>query len=163
MRRIYNSRLEYTALYRETVPILLQNKICLFQSAMSMDNHSAIVPRDIYNRVQEEFARRNSKISPSTKSPTVNKGRFSSKYALTELLRCGACGAAYRRVTWPAKEKGGEKRIVWRCIPFYFRCDIAYADLPVRQFRLLAEIHHGQQHNGEFPIRNEICGRCTDV
>ena len=81
-----------------------------------MDNHPAIVPRDIYNRVQEEFARRNSRISPSTKSPTVNKGRFSSKYALTELLRCGACGAAYRRVTWPAKEKGGEKRIVWRCI-----------------------------------------------
>ena len=27
-----------------------------------MDNHPAIIPRDIYNRVQEEFARRNSKI-----------------------------------------------------------------------------------------------------
>ena len=81
-----------------------------------MDNHPAIIPREIFNRVQEEFARRNSTTSLSTKSSTVNKGKFSSKYALTELLRCGECGAAYRRVTWPAKEQGGEKRIVWRCI-----------------------------------------------
>lgn len=81
-----------------------------------MDNHPAIIPRDIYNRVQEEFARRNSKISLSTKPSMVNKGKFSSKYALTELLRCGECGAAYRRVTWPGKEKESEKRIVWRCI-----------------------------------------------
>ena len=81
-----------------------------------MDNHPAIVPREVFNRVQEEFARRNSQISLSTKSASPSKGRFSSKYALTELMRCGECGAAYRRVTWPAKERGGEKRIVWRCI-----------------------------------------------
>ena len=81
-----------------------------------MDNHSAIVPREIFNRVQEEFARRNSKTALSTTSSKTNKGRFSSKYALSELIRCGECGAAYRRVTWPAKEQGGEKRIVWRCV-----------------------------------------------
>ena len=81
-----------------------------------MDNHPAIVSREVFNRVQEEFARRNSQISLSTKSASPSKGRFSSKYTLTELMRCGECGAAYRRVTWPAKERGGEKRIVWRCI-----------------------------------------------
>lgn len=81
-----------------------------------MDNHSAIVPREIFNRVQEEFARRNSKTALSTTSSKTNKGRFSSKYALSELIRCGECGAAYRRVTWPAKEQGGDKRIVWRCV-----------------------------------------------
>lgn len=81
-----------------------------------MDNHPAIVPREVFKRVQEEFARRNSQISLSTKSASPSKGRLSSKYALTELMRCGECGAAYRRVTWPAKERGGEKRIVWRCI-----------------------------------------------
>lgn len=81
-----------------------------------MDNHPAIVPREVYNRVQEEFARRNSQVSLSTKPSKTNKGKFSSKYALTELMRCGECGAAYRRVTWPAKTNGGEKRIVWRCV-----------------------------------------------
>lgn len=81
-----------------------------------MDNHAAIVPREIYNQVQAEFARRNSLISSSTKPTKSNSGKFSSKYALTDLMRCGECGTAYRRVTWPALEKGGEKRIVWRCI-----------------------------------------------
>ena len=81
-----------------------------------MDNHPAIVPREIFNRVQEEFARRNSKTALSTTSSKTNKGRFSSKYALSELIRCSECGAAYRRVTWPAKEQGGQKRIVWRCV-----------------------------------------------
>lgn len=81
-----------------------------------MDNHPAIVPREIFNRVQEEFARRNSKTALSTSSSKTNKGRFSSKYALSELIHCGECGAAYRRTTWPAKDQGGEKRIVWRCV-----------------------------------------------
>ena len=81
-----------------------------------MDNHAAIVPREIYNQVQAEFARRNSLISSSTKPTKSNSGKFSSKYALTDLMRCGECATAYRRVTWPALEKGGEKRIVWRCI-----------------------------------------------
>jgi len=81
-----------------------------------MDNHEAIVPRDVFNRVQEEFAKRKSKPASSTKDTKSNRGKFSSKYALTDLMRCGECGTAYRRVTWPAMHKGGEKRIVWRCI-----------------------------------------------
>ena len=81
-----------------------------------MDNHEAIIPREVFNRVQEEFARRKSKPSASTKDTRSNRGKFSSKYALTDLMRCGECGTAYRRVTWPAKHEGGEKRIVWRCI-----------------------------------------------
>lgn len=81
-----------------------------------MDNHEAIVPRDVFNRVQEEFAKRKSKPASSTKDTKSNRGKFSSKYALTELMRCGECGTAYRRVTWPAMHMGGEKRIVWRCI-----------------------------------------------
>ena len=39
--------------------------------------------------------------------------KYSSKYALTELLVCGECGTPYRRCTWTAS---GEKKIVWRCI-----------------------------------------------
>ena len=47
------------------------------------------------------------------KRAKTNRGRFSSKYALTERLVCGICGSLYRRVTWSIH---GRKEIVWRCI-----------------------------------------------
>lgn len=40
-------------------------------------------------------------------------GKYSAKYALSELLICGECGANYRRVTWTAK---GFKEIKWQCV-----------------------------------------------
>ena len=43
----------------------------------------------------------------------TERGKYSSKYALTELLSCGDCGTQYRRVTWA---RGGKKKVVWRCI-----------------------------------------------
>ena len=43
----------------------------------------------------------------------TEQGKYSSKYALTELLVCGECKSAYRRCTWTAS---GKKKIVWRCI-----------------------------------------------
>ncbi len=76
------------------------------------DHHTSIVDRDTYNRVQQELARRNSKRKISTKT-TTEQGKYSSKYALTELLICGNCGTPYRRTTWAAR---GKKQIVWRCI-----------------------------------------------
>ncbi len=39
--------------------------------------------------------------------------RYSSKYALTELLICGECRTPYRRCTWTVH---GKKKVVWRCI-----------------------------------------------
>lgn len=76
------------------------------------NHHDPIVDRDTYNRVQQELARRNSKRKVSDKT-TTQQGRYSSKYALTELLICGKCGTPYRRTTWAAR---GKKQIVWRCI-----------------------------------------------
>jgi len=76
------------------------------------DHHAPIVDRDTYNRVQQELARRSSKRKISTKT-TTEQGKYSSKYALTELLICGDCGTPYRRTTWAAR---GKKQIVWRCI-----------------------------------------------
>ncbi len=76
------------------------------------DHHDPIIDRDTYNRVQQELARRNSKRKVSDKT-TTEQGRYSSKYALTELLICGKCGTPYRRATWIVK---GKKQIVWRCI-----------------------------------------------
>ena len=76
------------------------------------DHHVPIVDRDTYNRVQQELARRSSKRKVSDKT-TTEQGKYSSKYALTELLICGHCGTPYRRTTWAAR---GKKQIVWRCI-----------------------------------------------
>lgn len=76
------------------------------------DHHDAIIDRDTYNRVQQELARRSSKRKVSDKTIT-EQGKYSSKYALTELLICGQCGTPYRRTTWTSREK---KLIVWRCI-----------------------------------------------
>lgn len=76
------------------------------------DNHPAILTREEFAQIQEELARRQSKRPAHAKSKT-NKGRFTSKYALSERLVCGCCGSPYRRVTWNIH---GRKEIVWRCI-----------------------------------------------
>lgn len=71
----------------------------------------AIISKELFYGVQEELARRKAKTANGTK--TVNKGRYSSQYVLTDLLFCGTCGTKYRRTTWSKK---GKKKVVWRCI-----------------------------------------------
>ena len=67
------------------------------------NHHEAIIPRERFDAVQMELARR--------RAPT-GMSRYSGKYALSGLLFCGECGTAYRRVVWT---QHGEKRAVWRC------------------------------------------------
>ena len=76
------------------------------------NSHPAIIDSSTFGRVQEELARRSGKRKISRKAKT-EQGKYSSKYALTELLVCGECKSAYRRCTWTAS---GKKKIVWRCI-----------------------------------------------
>lgn len=76
------------------------------------NHHDPIIDRDTFNRVQQELARRTSKRKISDKTIT-EQGKYSSKYALSELLICGNCGTPYRRCTWTSC---GRKQIVWRCI-----------------------------------------------
>ena len=77
------------------------------------DNHPAIIPRETFDRVQQELARRSSLRKKKTKDVKTELGKYSSKYALTELLICGKCGTAYRRAVW---NKNGKKKAVWRCV-----------------------------------------------
>ena len=77
------------------------------------NHHEPIVSRADFNRVQEEMARRSAKRVIADKLTKGEQGRYSAKYALSELLICGECGTHYRRVTWTAK---GFKEIKWRCI-----------------------------------------------
>ena len=64
------------------------------------DHHPAIIPREMFYQIQEEIARRNSKKPANAKKAKTNRGRFTSKYALSERLVCGDCGGYFRRVTW---------------------------------------------------------------
>ena len=80
------------------------------------DNHEGIIPKELYYKVQEEKARRSS-LSKSARTRKSNKlkkekSKFSSKYALTEILVCSECGHPYRRQVW---SKYGQKSAVWRC------------------------------------------------
>lgn len=77
------------------------------------NSHPAIIDKQIFDKVQEEMARRTSKRKVKQVGTKTEQGKYSSKYALTELLFCGECGTPYRRVTWTVK---GKKKIVWRCI-----------------------------------------------
>lgn len=77
------------------------------------NNHEGIISSEKYALVQEELARRTSKPKIKQKGTKTEQGKYSSKYALTELLVCGECKTPYRRCTWTMK---GQKKIVWRCI-----------------------------------------------
>ncbi len=76
------------------------------------NNHPAIISRVTFNKVQIEFAKRNT-ITPKSNRDSVSfTGRY-SRLALSEVLKCGECGSKYRRCTWT---RSGYKKIVWRCM-----------------------------------------------
>lgn len=76
------------------------------------NNHPAIIDRETFRLVQSEMARRNSKRRISDQAITP-QGKYSGKYALSELLICGECGSPYRRRHW----RCGRNMIpVWRCL-----------------------------------------------
>ena len=77
------------------------------------NNHEAIVPREWFQRVQEEMTRRASKRKVMQRHGKTEQGKYSGKYALSELLVCGECGTPYKRCTWA---RNGKKRVVWRCV-----------------------------------------------
>ena len=77
------------------------------------NNHPAIISREVFDQVRNEMTRRSSKRKVLQKSGKTEMGKYSGKYALTELLVCGECGSPYKRVTWA---RNGKKRIVWRCV-----------------------------------------------
>lgn len=77
------------------------------------NNHPAIIPREKFNAVQMEIARRGSKHKRSGKTKT-EQGKYSGKYALSELLICGECGNHFKRNG--KKNPDGTYTYYWRCI-----------------------------------------------
>ena len=72
------------------------------------DAHEPIVSEDVFEAVQTEIARRAAK---------YNSGNFPVRqYPCTGMIRCGKCGAAYRRKHAAAGSK--YEKIVWICATF---------------------------------------------
>ena len=74
--------------------------------------HEAIIPREVFYKVQEELHQRANIYKKSSKQEKEAKGKHSGKYALSKITVCKECGCEYRRQIW---SKYGEKKAVWRC------------------------------------------------
>lgn len=73
------------------------------------DDHEAIIPRDLYMRVQEEMQRRSNFHSGKNRKKRV----YTGKYALSSVVYCSKCGDIYRRIVW---NNCGKRSNVWRCV-----------------------------------------------
>ena len=73
------------------------------------NNHPAIISREMFDQVRNEMTRRSSKRKVLQKSGKTELGKYSGKYALTELLVCGECGSPYKRVTWARNGKKADR------------------------------------------------------
>lgn len=73
------------------------------------NSHEAIIPKDIFMRVQEEMDRRANLTSGADKKRRL----YSSKYALSGIVFCGHCGDIFRRIKWNNR---GCRSTVWRCV-----------------------------------------------
>ncbi len=73
------------------------------------DSHPAIVTAEVFDKVQEEMAKRARIVNREDGTIETSGRKYNSKYFLGgNLLVCGDCGASYRRRT----ERG---KVVWRC------------------------------------------------
>ena len=72
-------------------------------------NHEAIIPKDIFLRVQEELVRRR----VVKTSANGKKRSYSCSHCFAQIVICGECGEMFRRIHWNNR---GCKSIVWRCI-----------------------------------------------
>ncbi|MBR2305270.1 MAG: recombinase family protein [Ruminococcus sp.] len=113
--------------------------------------HPAIIDRETYNRVQQELARRSSKRKVSDKCVT-EQGKYSSKYALTEIMICGECGTPYRRVVWNVH---GRKQPMWRCIN--------RLDYGSKYCHHSPSMHEGKLHSAILRALNDFYNEGKDV
>ncbi len=72
-------------------------------------NHEPIIPKEVFDRVQDEKERR-----ALLKGNLVgDRHKYTSKYAFSGKVVCSKCGNNFKRRTWNSKSK--YKKIVWQC------------------------------------------------
>ncbi len=103
----------YQKTYREN-PISKKTKINRGEvdRYLVSNNHPAIIDRETFRLVKKEMVWRSSKRRSSDKAIT-DLGKYSGKYALSELLFCDVCGGPFRRKSW---SRNGVKKAYWRCL-----------------------------------------------
>jgi len=95
------------------------------------NSHEAIIPRDIFMRVQEEMVRR-----ASLDTGTGKRRVYSGKYALSSIVYCAHCGDIFQRTHWNIH---GKKKVVWRCVSRLYK-KYSNIDCPARTVSE-AELH----------------------
>ena len=85
----------------------ITKKTCINDGVLPMyyvkNSHESIIDRATHERVQEEIQRRNEHYHPTRQEQRT--------YAFTGMIRCGTCGATFRRKTVGQKDK----KPVWIC------------------------------------------------
>lgn len=75
------------------------------------DHHIPIITRDVWNKAQEIYEKRSSKVIPEgSKHPT----NYSKRYPFSSKITCGFCGTTYVRRHGSKKKDG--------TIPYYWMC-----------------------------------------
>ena len=87
----------------------LQHTIDIVPQYYVEGNHEAIIPKDIFLRVQEELVRRR----VVKTSANGKKRSYSCNHCFAQIVICGECGEMFRRIHWNNR---GCKSVVWRCI-----------------------------------------------
>ncbi|MCL8204191.1 recombinase family protein [Ligilactobacillus agilis] len=90
------------------------------------DDHEAIIPKELFRRVQEERKRRREGI----KVPCGKTRHFNNTSCFSQKVFCGNCGDIYQRIFYTTS---GEKRTRWRCLSIHDH------DLPNCLGRTIAE------------------------
>ena len=72
-------------------------------------DHEAIIPKNIYQQIQEELVRRR----VVKTSDNGKKRSYSCNHCFSQIVIFGECGEMFRRLHWNNR---GVKSIVWRCI-----------------------------------------------
>lgn len=117
------------------------------------DTHPAIVSAEVFDKVQEEMAKRARLVSKEDGTVETSGSKYYGKYILGNLLVCGYCGASYRRRT----ERG---KVIWRCATRIERGKDACANSPtldegwVQDTLGVAVCQNGAYDEGI--IRNEV-------
>lgn len=73
------------------------------------DNHSPIISKEMWDKVQDEIKRR-SKAKGNVEGDT---DKYINRYPLTGMLYCSKCGYTLKRRIWNSKFK--YRKIVWQC------------------------------------------------
>jgi site-specific DNA recombinase len=79
----------------------IQYKKALFASTVT--DHEAIVPKEIFYRHRKKEPDRQASTNPQyseKQKGRKEKSKYSSKYALTDIMVCRKCGQPYRRQKW---------------------------------------------------------------